>query len=108
VGQRTSFNRTGVAGNLDEIQGVLASTLKLLRNGASLLANSFGVGFIDWLRWFCVAAEVVLRVRRAKRCHTDHASKSTAAGAYAGRRCLSHQRSTTRTFFPRTGLCAYA
>jgi len=27
----------------------MANTLKLSRNGASLLANSFGVGFIDWL-----------------------------------------------------------
>ena len=34
---------------LDETQGVVASTLKLSRNGASLLANSFGVGFIVWL-----------------------------------------------------------
>jgi hypothetical protein len=40
-GQRTSFNRTRVAGHLDEIQGVVASTVKLSRNGA--------VGFIDWL-----------------------------------------------------------
>jgi hypothetical protein len=48
-GQRTSFNRTREAGHLDEIQGVVANTLNLLRNGASLLANSFGVGFIVWL-----------------------------------------------------------
>jgi hypothetical protein len=27
----------------------VANTLKLHRNGASLLANCFGVGFIDWL-----------------------------------------------------------
>src|SRR5438876_11053121 len=47
--QRTSFNRTRVAGHLDEIQGVLASTLNLFCNGASLLASSFGVGFIQWL-----------------------------------------------------------
>jgi len=40
-GQRTSFNRTRVAGHLDEIQSVVASTPALLRNGA--------VGFIDWL-----------------------------------------------------------
>jgi hypothetical protein len=40
-GQRTSFNRTRVAGHLDEIQGVVASRLKLHRQGA--------VGFIDWL-----------------------------------------------------------
>src|SRR5437868_9967746 len=48
-GQRTSFNRTRVAGHMDEIQGVVASTLKLPCDGASLLANSFGVGFIVWL-----------------------------------------------------------
>src|SRR5207253_10887697 len=40
-GQRTSFNRPREAGHLDEIQGVVASTLSLFRNGA--------VGFIDWL-----------------------------------------------------------
>jgi len=36
-------------GCLDEIQGVVADTLKLRRKGASLLAKAFGVGFIDWL-----------------------------------------------------------
>jgi hypothetical protein len=30
-GQRTSFNRTREAGHLDEIQGVVANTLKLAR-----------------------------------------------------------------------------
>src|SRR6266436_5147780 len=40
-GQRTSFNRTREAGHLDEIQGVVASTPNLFRNGA--------VGFIVWL-----------------------------------------------------------
>ena len=40
-GQRTSFNRTRVAGHLDEIQSVVANTLKLHREGA--------VGFISWL-----------------------------------------------------------
>ena len=44
-GQRTSFNRTREAGHLDEIQGVVASTLNLLRNGA--------VGFIGWLGLSC-------------------------------------------------------
>ena len=48
-GQRTSFNRTRVAGHLDEIQGAMANKLKLSGNGASLLANPFGVGFIVWL-----------------------------------------------------------
>ena len=39
--EREDANRTRVAGHLDEIQGVMANTLKLYRNGA--------VGFIDWL-----------------------------------------------------------
>jgi hypothetical protein len=49
-GQRTSFNRTRVAGHLDEIQGVMANTLNgahVFRNGVSLLAKAFGLGFID-------------------------------------------------------------
>jgi len=49
VREREDKNRARVAGHLDEIQGVVANTLNLFRNGASLLANSFGVGFIDWL-----------------------------------------------------------
>jgi hypothetical protein len=43
-GQRTSFNRTREAGQLNEIQGVVANILKLFRQGASLLAKAFGVG----------------------------------------------------------------
>ena len=39
--EREDANHTRVAGHLDEIQGVVASTLTLQRNGA--------VGFIDWL-----------------------------------------------------------
>ena len=39
--EREDANRTRVAGHLDEIQGVVANTLKLYRNGA--------VAFIDWL-----------------------------------------------------------
>jgi hypothetical protein len=38
-GQRTRFNRTREAGNRDEVEGVVASTLDLFRNEASLLAN---------------------------------------------------------------------
>jgi hypothetical protein len=41
VREREAENRTREAGYLDEIQGVVANTLKLLREGA--------VGFIDWL-----------------------------------------------------------
>src|SRR5205823_6384131 len=49
-GQRTSFNRTREAGHLDEIQGVVANTLKLHRNGAACCVFTFTlVGFIDWL-----------------------------------------------------------
>ena len=39
--ERQDANRTREAGHLDEIQGAMANTLKLLRSGA--------VGFIDWL-----------------------------------------------------------
>src|SRR3984893_14364617 len=41
VREREDANRTREAGHLDEIQGVVANTLNLYRNGA--------VGFIDWL-----------------------------------------------------------
>jgi hypothetical protein len=41
VRERQDVNRTREAGHLDEIQGVVAITLNLFRNGA--------VGFIDWL-----------------------------------------------------------
>ena len=39
--EREDANRTREAGHLDEIQGVVASSLELSSNGA--------VGFIDWL-----------------------------------------------------------
>ncbi len=41
VREREDANRSREAGRLDEIQGVVANTLNLYRNGA--------VGFIDWL-----------------------------------------------------------
>ena len=47
--ERADANRTRETGRLDEIQGVVPNTLKLLRNGTRLLAKNFGVGFIDWL-----------------------------------------------------------
>jgi hypothetical protein len=53
-GQRMSFNRTREAGHLDEIQGVVANTLKLHRNRA--------IGFIDQLD-----AALELRTRRGRR-----------------------------------------
>jgi hypothetical protein len=49
VREREDANRTREAGHLDEIQGVVANMPKSPRNGASLLANAFGVGFIDRL-----------------------------------------------------------
>jgi hypothetical protein len=49
VREREDANRTREAGHLDEIHGVMANILNLLCNGASLLANTFGVGLIDWL-----------------------------------------------------------
>ena len=42
-------NRTREAGNRDEVEGAVANTLKVFRNGASLPPKVFGVGFIDWL-----------------------------------------------------------
>ena len=41
VREREDANRTREAGNRDEVEGVVASSLNLFRNGA--------VGFIDWL-----------------------------------------------------------
>src|SRR2546430_17371963 len=41
VREREDENRTREAGNRDEVEGVVANTLNLLRNGA--------VGFIEWL-----------------------------------------------------------
>ena len=52
VREREDANRTREAGHLDEIQGVVASTLNLFCDGANLLANIFGLGFIDWLDAF--------------------------------------------------------
>ena len=49
VREREEANRTREVGHLDEIQGVVVNRQNLFRNGASLLANIFGVGFIDWL-----------------------------------------------------------
>ena len=44
VREREEANRTREAGHLDEIQGVVANTVNVLRGGA--------VGFIDWLDAF--------------------------------------------------------
>jgi len=45
VREREETNRTRVAGHLDEIQGAVANTLRLSREGA--------VGFIGWLGLSC-------------------------------------------------------
>ena len=42
--EREDANRTKEAGNRDEVEGVVANTLNLFRQGA--------VGFIDWLDRF--------------------------------------------------------
>ena len=63
VRERENANRTREAGHLDEIQGAVANTLNLFRNGA--------VGFIDWLglviwlklQWFCADPRYDLLVR---------------------------------------------
>jgi hypothetical protein len=52
VREREDENRTREAGHLDEIQGVVASTLESLRNG--------GVGFIDWLDDLGLLSRIVL------------------------------------------------
>jgi hypothetical protein len=52
VREHEEANRTREAGHMDEIHGVVPNKLDLFRNGASLLAKTFGVGFIDWLDAF--------------------------------------------------------
>ena len=47
--EREDVNHTRVAGNRDEVEGVVANSLGLYRNGTSLLAKTFGVGLIGWL-----------------------------------------------------------
>jgi hypothetical protein len=37
----------------------VANPLKLLCNGASLLANAFGVGFFDWLGRMDIMAQLL-------------------------------------------------
>jgi hypothetical protein len=49
VREREDANRTRVAGHLDEIQGAVANTLNLYRNGA--------VAFIGWLDVVVVTKE---------------------------------------------------
>jgi hypothetical protein len=50
VREREDANRTREAGCLDEIQGVVANTLTLLRNRAACRVFTFTLfGFIEWL-----------------------------------------------------------
>ena len=50
VREREDVNRTREAGNRDEVEGVVASSLKLHRNRAACRVSLFTlVGFIDWL-----------------------------------------------------------
>ena len=52
VREREDTNRTRVAGSRDGVEGVVASLLKLHRNGA--------VGFIDWLdASVCIGSNVI-------------------------------------------------
>jgi hypothetical protein len=50
VREREDANRTREAGNRDEVEGDVANTLDLFRNGAACRVFLFTlVGFIDWL-----------------------------------------------------------
>jgi hypothetical protein len=58
VREREDANRPRVAGHLDEIQGVVANTLNLFRQGA--------VGFIDWLDLPGIHMKIALMPANAK------------------------------------------
>ena len=49
--EREDENRTREAGNRDEVEGVVANTLKLYCNGA--------VGFLDWLGRMDIMAQLL-------------------------------------------------
>jgi hypothetical protein len=54
VREREDANRTREAGNRDEVEGVVANTLNVFRDGAAkprVLCFTL-VGFIDWLDAF--------------------------------------------------------
>ena len=72
-GQRTSFNRTREAGHLDEIQGSVANTMKLLSQGASPLGLPAvaGESFRSWLhRLVRVQTWKNRRCARLEKCET--------------------------------------
>jgi hypothetical protein len=69
VREREDANRTREAGNRDEVEGVVANSLDLYRNGA--------VGFIDWLgvlRSLVVKAIASDRLSTASRTSLDVAT----------------------------------
>jgi hypothetical protein len=78
VREREDANRTREAGHLDEIQGVVANTLKLFRNEPSLLAKTFGVGFIDWLDLELTNTTNACTVRRDNSVRLRQQTKPTA------------------------------
>jgi hypothetical protein len=47
--QGDQTNRTRAAGSRDEVEGCRGDHVELISEGASLLAKTFGVRFIDWL-----------------------------------------------------------
>ena len=47
--EREEANRAMATARRDDVEGAVANTLNSFRNRAGLLANFFGVGFIDWL-----------------------------------------------------------
>jgi hypothetical protein len=103
VCEREDENRTREAGNRDEVEGGVANTLNLYRNGASLLANSFGVGFIDWLGVSDVLSiddicddltdEKAEKHRREKHEHPETGLGRTGKT----QRCPDHHRQCSRT-----------
>jgi hypothetical protein len=65
VREREDANRTREAGNRDEVEGVVANTLKLRRNGA--------VGFIDWLGILRRLRQIVLPLALVRRLRNSNA-----------------------------------
>jgi hypothetical protein len=76
-------------------QGAVANTLNVFRNAASLLANAFGVGFIDWLdplSWL-IKVELVLEAGQIRAGLLDNAFREW-------RILRSGKRSAGRLFCP--------
>jgi hypothetical protein len=77
VGNERVSIALGKRGTWMKSWGVMAITLRLFRHGASLLANSFGVGFLDNLD-----TALELRARRGRRL-------TLRGGGYSWRRCVT-------------------